>query len=653
MHRLYQVLFIYFLLNTVQVIPALGQIRLPFLISDGMVLQRGVDTNIWGWANPNDEIQIDFNGIKLKTMVDSFGKWNVTIPSMPAGGPFEIRISNSDEEIEIRNILLGDVWLCSGQSNMETTMERVEPMFPDEFSNIENLKIRYFDVPDDYTFTEVKDDLKGGKWLELNEENIRSFAAVAYFFAKNLNQKYDVPIGMVNASVGGSPIQSWLREEDLKEFPKDYQEALHFQTPGVIEEIERTDKEKIDYWRNELRSKDLGLLDKNLPWFSNDFEPNDWQKMHDVDFWPLDGNRSVNGVFWFRKVINIDFDPSEASEIKLLLGTLVDSDQAYINGQLVGSTGYRYPPRRYNVPNEVLKKGKNILVVRIVSENGRGGFIKEKPYVLQIGEKRIDLSKDWQYQVGAIMEKAPNQTTIRFKPMGLYNAMIAPLHKVTFKGILWYQGESNAGQAELYEKQLISLINGWREEWKKPKLPFLYVQLPNFMEVVDQPQESEWAEMREVQRKTLAIPHTGMAITIDVGEANDIHPLDKKTVGDRLALQAAQLVYGEKDGPFSGPLLQKSKIKKDRIVLTFTETGKGLNTSDMMPVSGIALAGKDGEFKWVNGTIAKKNKVIIKYDTRQRPFMLRYAWANNPEWANLINSIKIPASPFEVIFSEL
>ena len=630
-----------------QVNLSFGEIRLPFLISDGMVLQRDSELNLWGWADPNEEIQILFNGQKISGKSDADGNWSIALPPMKAGGPHLMKVSSKNSQIEIKNILIGDVWLCSGQSNMETTMERVEPMFPEEFLNVGNSKIRYFDVPDDYIFTEVKDDLKGGKWLELNQENIRSFAAVAYFFAKNLNQNYDVPIGMVNASVGGSPIQSWLREEDLKEFPEDYQEALHFQTPGVIEEIEKSDKEKIDLWRNELKAKDKGLLDKNLPWFSIDFVPNDWLEMQELDFWPLEDKRPVNGVFWFRKEIVLDFDPAKASSIRLLLGTLVDSDQAYINGELVGSTGYRYPPRRYNVPKGVLKKGKNTLVVRIVNESGRGGFIQEKPYQLEIDEHIIDLTKDWQYHLGAKMESAPSQTSIRFKPMGLYNAMIAPLHKVNFKGILWYQGESNAGQARVYEKQLSSLIKGWRKEWKNQNLPFIFVQLPNFMEVAEQPQESGWAEMREVQRKTLSIPNTGMAITIDVGEANDIHPLDKKSVGDRLALQANKLVYGAKQGPFSGPLVEQVIEKENKLYISFSEVGSGLKTKNSQQLEGFALAGEDGKFYWVDAFI-EKDMVVIEFDQSKKPCILRYAWANNPDKANLTNSIDLPASPFEL-----
>ncbi|GAB2632334.1 sialate O-acetylesterase [Belliella aquatica] len=625
----------------------LAEIRLPVLISDGMVLQRNVPISIWGWGDANKIIKIDFNGINLAKKINEDGTWELILPSMEAGGPFLMKISTSDETVEVKDIWIGDVWLCSGQSNMETTMERVEPMFPEEFISVNKPQIRYFDVPDDYTFTEVKSDLKGGKWKELNEENIRSYAAVAYFFAKNINGKYSVPVGMINASVGGSPIQSWLREEDLKQFPKDYEEVLYFQKPGVIEKIEKTDRDKINQWRQELLSKDLGLTNLDSPWFSPEFQPNDWEEMNSLDLLPLENSRPVNGVYWFRKEIHLDFDPADYTNVKLLLGTLVDSDEAYLNGVSVGNTGYRYPPRRYNVPAGVLKMGKNILTLRIVSERGPGGFITEKPYQLEIGDQIIDLNNRWEYKIGAKMPEAPSQTSIRFKPMGLYNAMIAPLHNFQIKGILWYQGESNVVEAKVYAKQFAALIEGWRDEWKRPKLPFLYVQLPNFMEVSSEPQESGWAEMRETQRKSLEISNTGMAITIDVGEANDIHPLDKKSVGDRLALQAQKLVYGEKIGPFSGPLFEKAKVQKGKLFLTFKETGKGLSTSDSESLSGFAIAKEGGEFQWIPAII-KEHKVIIDLQGFDTPGKLRYAWANNPKSANLINSAGLPASPFEI-----
>ncbi|HSJ67455.1 MAG TPA: sialate O-acetylesterase [Anditalea sp.] len=629
---------------------ASAEVKLPYLISDGMVLQRDTDIKIWGWADPGESLTISFKDQKFSVKANNRGRWELVMETSQAGGPYKMDIQGEDNIITLNDVWIGDVWLCSGQSNMETTMERVSPMFPEEFKNIPPLPIRYFDVPDDYSFTDVKKDLKGGKWAALNEENIMSFAAVAYFFSKRIHFEKDIPIGIINASVGGSPIEAWLSEEHLKQFQEDYAEAVFFQTPGVIDSIERADRNKIKAWQDELNSKDLGLRDTNNPWFSTQLEIGDWTLMDEVDLLPAENNRPVNGVYWFRKEIFIDKSDLPKEDAKLLLGTLIDSDQTYVNGQLVGSTGYRYPPRRYTIPYDLLKEGKNVITIRIVSERGRGGFVTEKPYQLHLDDQIIDLSKEWYYKQGARLSAAPSQTSIRFKPMGLYNAMIAPLSEVKIKGILWYQGESNTGRAAKYEKQLHTLIDGWRKLWDNPELPFIYVQLPNFMSVSDVPQESDWAEFREVQRKTLNIPNTGMAITIDVGEANDIHPLDKKSVGDRLALQALKVAYGEEREVFSGPLIEKGKVKNGKITLTFSEVGEGLkfNRETEDSLNGFALAGPDGKFIWAKARIVGKNKVEVWHPTLKSPKILRYAWADNPEWANLYNSAELPASPFQI-----
>jgi len=569
---------------------------------------------------------------------------------MKAGGPYTLEVKGESNTVKISDVWLGDVWLCSGQSNMETTMERISPMFSEEFVNINEFPIRYFNVPDDYSFTEVKEDLKGGKWAALNAENIMSFSAVAYFFSKRLHFDLNVPIGIINASVGGSLIESWLSERDLKQFPEDYQEALFFQRVGVIDSIEHSERDKMKRWHDQLNSEDLGLSNKDEPWYSPNLETDDWSMMDSVDLWPTKSGRSVNGVYWFRKEIFIDESDLPESDSKLLLGTLIDSDQTYVNGHLVGTTGYRYPPRRYTVKKGILQPGKNVIVTRIVSERGRGGFVTDKPYELHLGDQTIDLSTDWYYKLGAELPSAPAQTAIKLKPMGLYNAMIAPVSNYKIKGILWYQGESNTGRVAKYEKQFETLISSWRSLWDNHELPFLYVQLPNFMEISDKPQESGWAEFREVQRKALRIPHTGMAITIDVGEANDIHPLDKKSVGERLALQAMKVAYGKEKGVFSGPLIQKAKNKNSKITIEFKEVGKGLKAKSDIPhnLKGFALAGADGEYVWATARIKGKNKIEVWHPDIKSPKKVRYAWADNPASANLYNSEGLPASPFEV-----
>lgn len=636
----------FILLSVVSIIDAIAEIRLPALISDGLVLQRDTPVNIWGWATADSEITVEISGIKVSGTVDNQGAWKLILPAAQAGGPYVLKISSETESFEISDVWFGEVWVCSGQSNMETTMERVEPMFPEEFDRPYQHRIKYFDVPDDYSFTGAKHDLKGGKWVAVKPETIRSFAAISYFFAKKLQEEYDVAVGVINASVGGSPIQAWLGEQALKSFPKDYDEAIYYQKPGIIDSIEQADRARFNHWKDSLEAVDLGLNKSRINWFESAFVPSGWSKLEYVDLFPAEEGYAINGVYWLRKEFHLDFDPSESEVARLLLGTLIDSDQTYVNGELVGSTGYRYPPRRYEVQSDFLKMGKNVITIRLVSENGRGGFVTEKPYQLEIKGQIIDLSKDWSYQLGAKMPPAPTQTAIRFKPMGLYNAMIAPLHNMTIKGLLWYQGESNVGQAQLYDKQLEALIYSWRASWGEEALPFIFVQLPNYLEASDQPQESGWAEMREVQRLALRHPNTGMAITIDVGEANDIHPLDKKTVAERLVLQAMKVAYFEKDMVFSGPVFKNGRVKRNRLILDFDEIGSGLTTIQGNRLGGFSLKDHTGSFQWVAAKI-HNNQVEIMLPNNLNPVSVRYGWANNPVNANLINKEGMPASPFQ------
>ncbi|QDH79179.1 sialate O-acetylesterase [Echinicola soli] len=624
-----------------------AKVRLPHLISDGMVLQRDQPIRMWGWADAGEKVTVRFSGQKKETKATEGGEWEVSFPSMKEGGPYTVQM-NGENSIILEDVYIGDVWACSGQSNMELTMARVQPMFPWEFEQEARPAIRYFDVPDAYDFSHLQMDTPGGEWIQVDKEHISQFSAVAYFFAKRLNEKYDVPIGLINASVGGSPIQSWIRKEELKRFPEDFAEVEKFRNPDLIKQIEKQDRERISTWQKAVWQKDKGYAQPAAPWSSSDVEPDDWGEMERLTLLPLKDDRAVNGVYWFRKEFELD-DPQVSSlSAKLLMGTMIDSDSTYVNGQLVGSTGYRYPPRRYNVPAGVLRQGKNVLAVRLISERGQGGFVEEKPYQLEVGDQVIDLKCDWHYQLGASMPALPGQTFVRWKPLGLYQAMMAPVQQFPVKGVIWYQGESNTGNPSIYAEQMKALINGWRKAWDCKDLPFLYVQLPNFMEVSESPQESNWAVLREKQRTVAKdVSHTGMAVAIDAGEANDIHPLDKKTIGDRLALLAFALAYGEKDGPFSGPSLERGKVQEEVIELTFETAGSRLETSDGRAPKGFAVAGEDGDFHWADARI-EGEKVILSSPMVKSPKTARYAWADNPERANLVNTEGLPASPFEI-----
>jgi len=329
---------------------------------------------------------------------------------------------------------------------------------------------------------------------------------------------------------------------------------------------------------------------------------------------------------------------------KLILGRIVDADSAFLNGVFVGTVSYQYPPRRYDLPPGLLKEGKNVLVVRVINSSGKGGFVPDKQYQISCAGSTIDLKGDWRYRMGARMAPLAGQTFIRWKPLGLYNAMISPLLDYSMKGVIWYQGESNANRSLEYSRLFPALINDWRKNWRQGEFPFLFVQLPNFMEAKPEPSESGWAMLRDAQLATLSVRKTGMAVTIDIGEWNDIHPLNKKDVGLRLALAAERIAYGEKGVVYSGPSYKSMKIVGNKALLTFTNVGGGL-VARGETLKQFAIAGKDLRFVWANAVI-QNGKVVVWSEQVEHPFAVRYAWADNPEGANLYNKEGLPASPF-------
>ncbi len=620
-----------------------GKVRLPKLISDRMVLQRDTEVKIWGWAEPGEKVTLVFKGEEYSTTTKTDSTWVVNLVPMNAGGPFDMKIKGNNNII-VKDILIGDVWICSGQSNMEISMKRVSPLYESEISNSENQYIRYFTVLKTYNFNTPQKDLGSGNWQKTNPENILGFSAVAYFFAKELYEKYHIPIGLINASLGGSPAEAWISEESLKAFPEFYKEAQKFKDSILIAEIKNKDRERIEGWYNQLREKDKGYKNPGKIWYNPDLDVSDWGTMEIPGYWANTELGSVNGVVWFRKEVNLP-ESMAGKQARLLLGRIVDADSAFINGVFVGATGYQYPPRRYDVPAGVLKRGKNTIVVRVISNIGKAGFVSDKPYELVVGEEKINLKGDWKYKLGAKIPPLESQTFIRWKPLGLYNAMISPLLNYRIKGVIWYQGESNADEPIKYRKIFTALIKDWRENWNQSGFPFLFVQLPNFMEAKDEPLESNWALLREAQLKTLSVPNTGMAVAIDIGEWNDIHPLNKKDVGKRLALAAQKVAYGEEDVVFSGPIYESMQVTGNKIIITFKNTGSGLVAKGDEELKGFAICGSGDKFIWANAKI-EDNKVIVWNDNICNPVAVRYAWADNPTDANLYNKEGLPASPF-------
>lgn len=621
-----------------------AQIKLPTLVRDSMILQRDTKVNIWGWATPGENISASFNGKKYQTKTGTDGKWIFQLVPTKAGGPYTMELSGKNKII-LKDILVGDVWFCSGQSNMVHQLNIHDITYAKDIAEANNPAIRQFWIPTLTSLQGPQNDLPYGYWKSAVGEDIRPFSAVAYFFARKIYERYKVPIGIINASVGGTPIEAWTSEEGLKDF-------------SVL--TSTIQKNKDSAYLNSLNRRPAGNFNRPAPpvdagitgafkWFDPLYKPVNWRNINIPGYWEDQGVKDLNGVVWYRREVDIPASMA-GKQAKVFLGRIVDADELYINGKQVGNTTYMYPQRRYTVPADLLKAGKNIFIIRVTNSNGKGGFVPDKPYCIFSGSDTVDLKGTWQYKVGLV--NRPFQSggfggggiNAQNQPAALYNAMVAPETNYTIKGFCWYQGESNAGKPQEYEKLMYALINDWRNKWNQGNLPFLYVQLPGFMDYNYLPSESGWALLREAQLKALSTPNTGMAVAIDLGEWNDIHPDNKKDVGERLSLAALKLAYNE-NIVYSGPLFKSAAIEGNTISISFDHTGSGLITNDGEAPGDFAIAGADKKFVW-GKTKIEGTKIIVWSDEIKQPMYIRYAWADNPVQPNLYNKEGLPASPF-------
>ncbi|WP_020599601.1 sialate O-acetylesterase [Spirosoma panaciterrae] len=620
--------------------PLQAQLRLPRLISDGMVLQRDTPLTIWGWAKAGEKITVRFNRKTYKTVTDATGKWQVKLAPTAAGGPYSMDIVGSSQ-VTVNDILIGDVWFCSGQSNMVHQLNIHDVTYANEIANANDPQIRQFWIPTLTNLQGPQSDLPNGQWKAAVGDDVRPFSAVAYFFAKKIHEKYGIPIGIINASVGGTPIEAWMSEDGLTDFS-----ALK----ATLE------KNKDTTYINSLNRRqpssrpappvDLGLTGATK-WYDPAYVPKGWRPINIPGYWEDQGIKDLNGVVWYRREITLPASMA-GKPARVFLGRIVDADELYINGKSVGRTTYQYPQRRYAVPADLLKAGKNVFVVRVTNMAGKGGFVPDKPYCVFAGADTVDLKGTWQYKVGTVYRPAGGSfggsIAAQNQPAALYNAMVAPEIKYAIKGFCWYQGESNAGQPEQYRTLLPALIKNWRTQWQQGELPFLFIQLPGFMDYNYLPSESDWAILREGQLKALSIPNTAMVVAIDLGEWNDIHPDNKRSVGERLALAALKTAYHE-NLVSSGPLYQSAKVDGNRITISFSNVGSGLITNDGEELGEFAIAGSDKKFVWAKAKI-EGDKVVVWSDEVPSPQYVRYAWADNPVNPNLYNTEGLPASPF-------
>ena len=615
----------------------MSNIKLSSILSDGMVIQRGDKTKVYGKADKNKRIIVEFLNETYETFSDNNGSWKVLLNNLQPGGPYDMKIKG-DEELTIRDILIGDVWLCSGQSNMELPIERILELYEDEVLDYSNNNIRQFLASKNYSFEGPQEDLDYGIWKSVTPESVLDFSAVGYFFARELYKRYRIPIGLISTAVGGTPIEAWISEESLKDFKRFDEQILKCKDSEYVIKKQKEDDDRINNWYNKINVQDEGIN----KWSDYDLDDSSWKEFVIPGMWRDTALNKVNGAVWFRKEFYLPKNFSDIN-VKLYLGSIIDADETYINGVLVGKTEYRYPPREYSFNSNILKEGRNIVVMRVISSTGIGGFIKDKPYKLVVGNEEIQLTGAWKYKIGCEMSSNYDRTHFEYMPTGFYNSIIYPLKDYAISGVIWYQGESNTGYPDDYEKLSDTLIREWRNNWNIGEFPFLYVQLANYAEPADSVVKDDWARLREAQRRVLKNKNTGMAVAIDIGENNELHPFNKKEVARRLALLAMKMFYGE-DIVCCGPMYKKMIKCENKINLYFNDNG-----SELLGLKGdlknFMICGEDNIFYKGNAEI-KGDYIEVWSKKVENPKNVRYAWGNGSKEINFYNKDGLPASPF-------
>ena len=595
---------------------------------------------MWGKSPPNAFIGVSFLGKTYHTQADETGAWRLVMDSAAFGGPFtlEASIEGDAEIIYINDVYVGDVWLCSGQSNMELPMQRLRDDFAGEWEAPVNALIRQFKVPQEWDFSGPRRECCSGSWAAASPETLDEFSATAWFFAQTIFEKYTIPIGLINASWGGTPVEAWMSREGLSAFPHKIAQGEQCADPAFCGAISKKTEDAIAAWEENVRRLDAGWAGQ---WHKVETDHSQWGEITLPGDFTAAGLAGLCGVVWLRTEFTVPPGfPNQAA--KLWLGTIIDSDTVFINGAEVGCTAYRYPPRKYTVPAGLLHEGVNVLVMRVVCCNGQGRVTKDKEFRLFAGNSRIELAGTWQFRVGMNAGAVrPEAFFFQRQPMGLFNAMIAPLLDFPCKGVIWYQGESNDGNSGEYAALFTALIQDWRDKKRQGELPFLFVQLPIYGEPEENNESPSWAIIREAQASALSLPATGMAAGLDLGEWNELHPVNKKDIGRRLALAADSVVF-KNTNTAPGPRPQSVQRRQERLFITFDNCGAGL-TARETPYVSIAAGG--GLFR-LPATIEGPECLSIDISSIKNPEKVLYAWANNPRDRQLFNADGLPVIPF-------
>ncbi|AYL96927.1 sialate O-acetylesterase [Mucilaginibacter celer] len=629
------------LLNT----GAFAKVMLPALFSDNMILQQKTMAGAWGTADAGKTVSVttSWNNKTYTAQADASGNWKLKMKTPSYGGPYTLTITDGADPVVLNNVLIGDVWVCSGQSNMEMPVAGWGQVnnYKEEIANANYPQIRLLQVSQATNFipqTNIK--IANNGWMVCSPQSIGEFSSVAYFFAREVTRQTGVPIGLISSNWGGTMIEAWSDENSLSINP-DFSTQIREQQQRAKTETQQSFTEKVDAWNKQATAADWGSTNNNA------FNPDTtgWKTMTLPLFFEKSALGDFDGVVWFRKKVTIPAAWA-GQDVKISLGKIDDNEITYFNGEKIGATDGYTQSRNYVIPAAKVKAGEAVITVRVFDSGGGGGLygMDEMQLVSPSGDK-IALAGNWDYKVGFNMKSLPpmpvannpNQLAV------LYNAMINPLTPMAIRGAIWYQGEANAGRPRQYNALFEGMIKGWRNIWGEGDFPFYFVQLANWQKREAEPVRSYWAELREAQTQALKLPNTGMALAIDLGDADNIHPKNKQDVGRRLALVALDKTYHKKQ-QYSGPMYKSQKIDGDKIELSFNHTDGGLKAQGGDTLQGFAIAGEDMKFHWATAVI-KGDKVIVSSPEVPKPFVVRYAWANNPV-STLYNGAGLPASPF-------
>jgi sialate O-acetylesterase len=620
------------------------------IFSDNMVLQQGQKVPIWGISSPKSELVVKFRDQIIKADADNQGKWLAYLEPLKVGSSDSLVIECDTLKKVFHNVAVGEVWLCSGQSNMEMN---VGCTWAKVYNSAEEVqKANYPDIRllviEKNTAVAPVDTIKSSGWKICSPLTVGDFSAVGYFFGREIHTTQNVPVGLIQSAWGGTVAEAWTSGESLK-LMKDFAGTVEKlgSMPSNKDSLKLYYEKEYNSWLLETASLDKGITGNDTVFASPDLNDSGWMKINLPGMWEGTEIGEMDGTVWFRKKINVPASKI-GKNFTLSIAPPDDADETWFNGRKVGASTEWDVVRKYKLPENLVKAGENVVVVRLSDFQGAGGFMgKPGDFSLFTDDGwKISFGGEWKCHVGYNMKDVkikpikPGEPNI---PTVLYNAMINPVIPYGIRGAIWYQGESNTGSAYQYRELFPTMIKDWRAKWGQGDFPFLFVQLANYMERNKKPVEDGWAELREAQLMTLELPSTGMAVTIDIGDAKDIHPSNKQDVGKRLSLIARNNVYKE-EIPYSGPIFKSMEIKEDKIIIAFNFTYDGLSIKDSKILKGFTIAGDDKVFHWAKAII-EGDKVIVNSPDVKNPKAIRYAWSSNPE-CNLVNSAGLPASPF-------